>query len=100
VLVADVTAGSPAAAVGIQPGDLIVHFHNRDINRLRDLPIQIAQTPVGSRVDITVLRHGQERTVQATIAELPQRQRRAWQGIEPDWPEAPWTSRPDSTSGT
>ena len=46
-LVADVTAGGPAQKVGIKQGDVIMSFNGHDIAKVRDLPIVVAETPVG-----------------------------------------------------
>jgi serine protease Do len=67
-LVANVTAGGPAAAAGIEPGDVIVEFNGHPIELSRNLPTQVTRTPVGERVPVVVLRRGERRTVQATLA--------------------------------
>jgi len=57
-LVADVTPTGPAQKAGIQPGDVIVKFNGQDIHEMRDLPRIVAETAVGTKVDVEVMRQG------------------------------------------
>jgi len=83
-LVAEVTPGSPAAQVGIQRGDIIVEFNGTAIRDSHELPPLVAQSPVGSRAKVTVLRDGKERTFSVTLGELKDQEARA-QGGESRW---------------
>ena len=69
-LVASVTPTGPAEDAGIQPGDVIVSFGDEPIEEMRELPRVVAETPVGSTIDVRVIRRGEERTVQVTLGEL------------------------------
>jgi serine protease Do len=69
-LVADVTAGSPAAAAGLKRGDVIVEFDGRPVTRMDELPRAVAATPVGRKIPITVMRDGKRVTLDATITRL------------------------------
>jgi len=69
-LVASVTPGGPAAEAGIEPGDVIVEFSERDIEEMRTLPRIVAETPVGSEVEVTVWRQGELETLTVTLGEL------------------------------
>ena len=69
-LVASVTPTGPAEDAGIQPGDVIVAFGDEPIEEMRELPRVVAETPVGSTIDLRVIRRGEERTVQVTLGEL------------------------------
>jgi serine protease Do len=69
-LVADVIEGTPAAKIGIERGDIIIEFDNKPIKEMGDLPRIVANTPVGKKVPIKVLRKGKEMTLQATISEM------------------------------
>lgn len=71
-LVADVAESSPAATAGIQRGDVIVRWGDRPIRQSRDLPMLVASTAPKSRVPVTLLRDGRERTLEVTVTELPQ----------------------------
>ncbi|MDE2166361.1 MAG: DegQ family serine endoprotease [Alphaproteobacteria bacterium] len=70
-LVADVTKHSPAAAAGVKQGDVILSYEGHDIERLRDLPIAVAETQVGQTAAFKVWRDHKEVTLHAKIAEMP-----------------------------
>lgn len=66
-LVASVMPDSPAAASGVQAGDVVVRYDGKEIAKMRDLPRLVATTPAGTEVEIVVLRDGRERTLDTTI---------------------------------
>ena len=72
-LVADVTAGGPAAKAGLEPGDVIVKFGTHDIHEMSELPRTVAATPVGTKVPVTVIRGGKERTFTIEVGELKEK---------------------------
>jgi serine protease Do len=76
-LVARAQEGGPAAAGGIQAGDVILRFNNQEVREMRNLPRIVAETPVGTRVPVVVWRDGRERKVEITVAELPSDQQQA-----------------------
>lgn len=59
-LVAGITEKGPAEKAGIQAGDVIVKFDGRDVPNVRELPRMVADTPIGKKVPITVMRKGKE----------------------------------------
>jgi len=69
-LVADVVKSGPAEKAGIRRGDVILAYQGKEITSSRDLPIRVAETPVGTRAEIKILRDGQEKTLTTEIAEL------------------------------
>jgi serine protease Do len=69
-LVADVTAGGPAAKAGLQPGDLILGFDGKPVADQRTLPRIVADTPVGKSVTVDYLRGGKKETARVTVAKL------------------------------
>ncbi|MAG00584.1 MAG: serine peptidase [Acidiferrobacteraceae bacterium] len=69
-LVTEVLEGSPASHGGIAPGDVITLFDSIEIDRMSDLPPVVGSTPVGSEVDIEVIRKGHSLTLKITIGEL------------------------------
>ena len=70
-LVAEVVSGSPAAAAGLRPGDVMVRFQGEEIQDPRDLTRRVAATPPGTSVKLEVVRRNAERaTVTARIGEL------------------------------
>jgi serine protease Do len=68
-LVQNVTPGKPADRAGIQPGDVIVEIDGRKINNNRELIDYISYLPVGTKVNLSIIRNGQRRTLTATTAE-------------------------------
>lgn len=69
-LVSDVTPDGPAAAAGIEAGDVILEFNGRAITSMRDLPKIVAETPIGIDVPVMVLRKGKEVRVSAKVGRL------------------------------
>jgi serine protease Do len=72
-LVASVIPDSPAAKAGIKPGDVITAADGREIKTVNDLPRLVAATPVGTKLQLTIVRSGKRETVEATIGEMPQK---------------------------
>ncbi|MEJ2137453.1 MAG: DegQ family serine endoprotease [Desulfofustis sp.] len=69
-LVSDVGADSPAEKAGIERGDIIIDFDGHIIKDSHDLPAKVAATPVGEKVELTVLRDGKEKQLTVTVGEL------------------------------
>jgi len=70
-LVANVTSDSPAEKAGIRQGDVIESFNGHEVTKLRDLPITVAETPVGTEANVQVRRNGQDMTLNVRVAEQP-----------------------------
>lgn len=68
VRVARVQSGSPAERCGVQPGDLIVRFAGVDVKSLEDLHAALRGRKPGDRIHVVLLREGQTRSVEATLA--------------------------------
>lgn len=69
-LVVEVTPGSPADEGGVQAGDIIVKFDGQKIEEMRRLPRIVAETRIGKRVDLVVLRGDERKKLQLTLGEL------------------------------
>ncbi len=69
-LVADIDAAGPAAAAGIRKGDIIVAFNGTPIKEMDQLPLLVAQTPVGSKGELTIIRDGKKINKAVEIGEL------------------------------
>ena len=66
-LVAGVVQGGPADKAGVQKGDVIVGYNGVAINSPNDLSDQVQNTPIGSQVELKIIRNGSERTLTAVI---------------------------------
>jgi serine protease Do len=69
-LVSTVNENSPAQAAGLEPGDVIVSFDGKMIDKMRDLPRIVAETEIGRTVRVEVVRNGNSIDVQVTLGEL------------------------------
>jgi serine protease Do len=69
-MVAYVIEGGPAAAAGIQVGDIIVSFDGQEINAMRQFPKLVAQTPIDKEVDATVFRKGEAKKLRIKVGRL------------------------------
>jgi serine protease Do len=76
-LVGQVTKGSPAAAAGVQPGDVIVAYQGKPIAKASDLPAAVAATPIGTDAALTVLRDGDRHALTLEVAAMPGEQAEA-----------------------
>jgi serine protease Do len=70
-LVTDVAPGDPADKAGIQPKDIIVKVNGDKISGSHDLTAKAAKLAVGDTAQITVLRNGQEKTLDLTVGRRP-----------------------------
>jgi serine protease Do len=69
-LVTDVDQNSPAAKAKLQPGDVILSFDGKPIERTRQLPRLVAETPADKTVKLTLWRDGKESSVDIKIGPL------------------------------
>jgi len=69
-LVSTVNENSPAQDAGLEPGDVIVSFDGKMIDKMRDLPRIVAETEIGATVPVKVIRNGKSMEVQVTLGEL------------------------------
>ncbi len=68
-VVASVVEGSAAAKAGLQRGDVITRFGDRDINQSDDLVAAVQSAQVGDRLELVYSRNGAEARVTVTLAE-------------------------------
>ena len=69
-LVTDVDLNGPAAKAKVQPGDVILSFDGKPIERTRQLPRLVADTPSDKTVKMTLWRDGKESAVDIKIGPL------------------------------
>ena len=92
-LVASVVSGSPAAAAGIEIGDVILEFDGKPIETMRRLPRVVAETVIDKEVDVLLWRNGEEVHVGVTVGLLEEGEVRAEQ--PPPEPELPVQDVPE-----
>ena len=82
-LVRSVQPGTPAARAGIQQGDVILRVNGREVNPDDTVSYLIANTPVGSRVPLDVIRNGKPVRITVEVGQRPSEEELArQQGIE------------------
>src|SRR5437763_10971729 len=70
VEVVEVVEGSPAAAAGLRPEDLIVDLNGAPVESVDDIQRLMVADLIGTRVRARVLRNGDERVLEMVAAEL------------------------------
>ena len=69
-MVASVTPGGPAEEAEIKAGDIILKFNGEEVPEMRDLPRIVAETDIGSEVEVTLWRNDEEVTTKVKVGEL------------------------------
>jgi len=70
-LVAKVLDDSPAAAAGLEVGDVIVEFNGKKVMRSSALPPLVGRAKVGKAARVIVIRDRKRQEIGVTIAQLP-----------------------------
>jgi len=70
-LVAKVLPGGPASSGGIEVGDVILEFDGKRIPQSATLPLLVGRAPVGTNIEIKVMRSGKTHDLTIKIGELP-----------------------------
>ncbi len=70
-IVRTLVPGGPAAQAGILQGDVITRVNGQPVTPEQTVSFLIANTPVGRRIPIDLIRGGKRMTVQAVVAERP-----------------------------
>ena len=69
-LVASVADGSPSDKGGIKSGDIILEFDGKKINEMKELPKIVAETDVGTTVNVKIWRNKRELNKKITLGRL------------------------------
>lgn len=69
-LVGNVSPGSPADKAGIKQGDVIISYQGKEISQMSMLPAMVAQSTVGEKAKIVVIRDGHKKEILVTIGQL------------------------------
>lgn len=68
IRLSDTVPGSPAEKSGLTQGDILIRVHSADVGTLKDLADILSLYKPGTSVSLTILREGQETTVEAELA--------------------------------
>ena len=69
-LVRNIEVGAPADKAGLEPGDIILSFNERAIEKSSDLPRIVGDTRPGSKVSLMVWRKGTQKELSITVADM------------------------------
>jgi len=69
-LVASVAENSPSDKAGVKAGDIILEFNGEKINEMKQLPIIVARTEVGKKVEVKIWRNKKEIIKTVTLGRL------------------------------
>jgi 2-alkenal reductase len=72
VYVAEVEGGGPAAEAGLEPDDVIVAIDGKEITFENSLSDMLFDYQPGDTITLTVLRGGEEMTIELTLGQAPQ----------------------------
>lgn len=70
-LVSSVEKGSPAAAAGLEAGDIILKLNDTEIGRSSDLPPMVSAIKPGTQVKLQIWRKGATRELALSVGEIP-----------------------------
>jgi serine protease Do len=69
-LVASVAKNSPSDKAGVKAGDIILEFNGVKIIQMKELPMIVAKTEVGKKVDVKIWRNKKEISKKITLGRL------------------------------
>ena len=98
-LIRTVTPGGPADRAGVRQGDVVISVAGQPVTPDQTLAYLVSRQPVGTRIPLELIREGQRRTVNVTIAERPTEDELArLNNLEPEEPTAPEPGKEDEQS--
>ena len=69
VFVEAIQPGGPAEKAGVKPEDIVTAVNGKAIKKGQDLIDEIAETPVGNSVTLSILRDGKPQTLNVTVGD-------------------------------
>jgi len=69
-MIAAIDPASPAAQAKLQPGDIVLTYDGKPIDRSRQLPRLVADTPPETAIKLTMWRDGKDQEVELKVATL------------------------------
>lgn len=73
-LVSEVAKDGPADKAGMKSGDIILEFDGKTIHEMNELPRIVADTPVGKKAGVKILRDGKEMQLTVTVDRLKEKE--------------------------
>ncbi|WP_343061311.1 Do family serine endopeptidase [Novosphingobium flavum] len=92
-----VEPGGAAAKAGLQAGDVVLRVDGKEVTPDQTLSFIVANTPVGKRIPLDLIRNGQRLTVTAIVAKRPTEEELAQQTFDPqqqNQQDNPYNQRP------
>jgi serine protease Do len=71
VIVGDVTPGMPSVESGLEVGDIILTLNGKVIENARQFDVNLYGRAVGEKVELEILRGGEQRTLQVSVVVRP-----------------------------
>ena len=68
--VIDTVKGGPADKAGILPTDIILKFHDQEIDEMKLLPKTVSQYPIGGSAKVVVWRQGKTKTLKVKVEKM------------------------------
>jgi serine protease Do len=69
-LVGQVIPDSPADKAGVKAGDVIIEYNGKEVSQMSMLPALVANTDVGSKARVVLIRDGQKQNITIEIGKL------------------------------
>ncbi len=69
-MIAGINKNSPAEKAGILIGDVVLSIDNKEIDSMRQLPKQVAESQIGESIPIVVWRNGREVSLDIIVEEM------------------------------
>jgi len=70
-LVGDVETNTPAQRAGIMSGDVILEINGKKVNDANSLRLMVSEMEPGTSVSVKLFHNGQQKTVNVSLAKLP-----------------------------
>jgi serine protease Do len=86
-VVQSVVPRAPAAKAGVQPGDVVTAVNGKPVESSAGLTRTVSSVPPGGKAKLTVLRNGQSKDIEVTVAQRPDEESLARGETGPDEPE-------------